>query len=1447
MNRVFNVIWSITREKWVVVSERVKSNGSVPKSSLVSIAFLSALLGGGSVAQAVDANQLPTGGVIAAGSGSIAASGNSMTIQQSSQKMVANWSSFNVGSDASVRFQQPNASAAALNRIAGQSPSQILGSLSANGRVFLVNPSGIVFGKNARVDVGGLVASTLNISDNDFLAGNYAFRSTGSAGTLRNEGVINAMPNGVVALLSPSVVNNGTINAAGGTVALAAGNAMTLDFGGDGLMTVRVDEGAVNALVENNALIKADGGLVVMSAKAADELALSAVNSSGVVQAMSVVEKNGRILLDAEGGQSTISGTLDASSVDGKGGQVVVTGKQVMVADGAHLNASGLTGGGEVLVGGSWQGSDASVRQAVGTVVMPGALLQANATGNGNGGTVVVWSDVNNPLSVTRAYGTFEAYGGLLGGNGGRIETSGHWLDVAGSRGGASAVNGNAGVWLFDPWNVIIGPDPTTSGTSFTNPFNPTGDSTILASNINTLLNAGTSVSITTGTGGTVGVGDISVNAPILKTTVTGLNTLTLSLIAEGNIFINNSIGNSSGTLNLNLTTVNGAISGTGNITGNGNGDTIFTVGAGSGTYSGNLVDRRFVEKKGVGTLIVSGDNNHDGETRISAGTLVVQSSTALGKTTNGTQVVDGATLQLEANIAAQELLYLAGDGVNSNGALKNIGGNHVYGGDIILLNNSRIMSDANTLTLNGSVNGAYSLTVNSVGSTIFNGLIGNSAPLGAFIGTAGTPITFNGSSITTVGAINAAGVVTASNPLTISAGAGNISLSNTGNNFNSVNITSAGTVSLVDTNALALTGVNATGDVSIATRSGDLTIDGHLLTTSPTSSAMILNAEQAQIAGNGNGGNLVFSSGTLTVGSGGIATLYTGSVAGSTSIASVVNAGHFRYNSDEAINGTHYTDPLTAGLNLIYREQPTLLVAPAATPTPYGTAPSYTPSYSGAVNNDPTVGTVAGTPQWAFDNATIPTKSLSGQDEVGTYNVKYVGGLTSTLGYGFADNGGNGELTIAPKEIVFGNGLTGGVNNKVYDGTLTGTITPLVLYVVAGDNVSLNSTGATATFSNKNVGVGKTVTVAGLALTGDDAGNYSIGNQTTTANIIQASLTVTAPGNLTKVYDGTVTAIGVATVTGLVSGDTVAGTVAIAYADKMAGSSKAVNPLSVMIVDGSDMNMTGNYNIAYVPTVNNTITQASLTLTSPDNVSKFYDGLMSAPGAPMVTGLVPNDVVVTPAPLSYNDPEVGNNKTVSPNPAGLVIHDANGGDMTPNYVITTIPRNDGVIVEKTFTPYKEWNDIDPSTPEVPTAAPEVSGNRDLGDVELAADDGGTTATRSLAMVAMDETAIQSDIVVTLLEPAAKNKQGVVKVFVPKEVLAKPAFLFPLPDDVATAINQTAVQERVFLQNGDALPGWLSYDRDKKIFTAKSAPAGSLPLTVMVQAGSMAWQVIIQQ
>jgi filamentous hemagglutinin family protein len=480
---------------------------------------------------------LPSGGAVSAGSATIAPGTGTLTINQSSQNVAINWQSFSIGQSEAVRFVQPNSSSVALNRVLGSDPSSILGSLSANGKVFLVNPNGILFGQGAQVNVGALVASTRGISDVDFMAGNYKFAGNG-AGAVVNQGTINAN-GGFVALLGANVSNEGVISARLGTVALAAGNAMTLDVAGDGLLNVVVNEGAVNALAHNGGMIRADGGQVLLSAQSAGTLLQSAVNNAGVIQAQTVENHNGtiRLLGDMQSGTVSVGGTLDVSGTGAgqTGGTITATGHHVGLFDG-HLNARGDAGGGTVLIGGGFQGGNPAVQNASATYMSAGSTINADALTNGSGGTVVLWANES-----TRAKGSISARGGVQGGDGGLVETSAHWLDVTGITVNASAAKGKRGLWLLDPADVTIGAG-TTNATLIAGVFTPdsgVGAATVDAGALRTALEAGggTDITITTtnaGASGT-GMGDITIAAALTFTPVVDA-TLTLNAARDVNI-----------------------------------------------------------------------------------------------------------------------------------------------------------------------------------------------------------------------------------------------------------------------------------------------------------------------------------------------------------------------------------------------------------------------------------------------------------------------------------------------------------------------------------------------------------------------------------------------------------------------------------------------------------------------------------------------------------------------------------------------------------------------------------------------------------------------------------------------------------------------------------------------------------------------------------------------
>lgn len=348
MNHIHRSIWNRSTGTFVAVSEHARNSGKAASAgSSGGVAFrikavsLLVMLACGSVAMAQ-----PTGGVVTSGNATITGPSNQLTITQTTPNAAINWQGFGIAAGESVRFVQPDNRSIALNRVVGNDPSAIRGNLSANGTVFLINPHGILFGRGSNVNVGGLVASTLNLSDDDFRAGRYHFSGSGN-GTVVNQGFIRAADGGYVALLGAGVTNQGDVVAQKGTVALAAGRSLTLDMAGDRLLSVSVDEGTVNALVENGGLLQADGGRVIMTTQAASSLMSNAVNNTGVVQARTLENRNGTILLlgGMQNGTMQVGGTLDASAPNGgDGGFIETSAASVKIASNVNVTTAAARG-----------------------------------------------------------------------------------------------------------------------------------------------------------------------------------------------------------------------------------------------------------------------------------------------------------------------------------------------------------------------------------------------------------------------------------------------------------------------------------------------------------------------------------------------------------------------------------------------------------------------------------------------------------------------------------------------------------------------------------------------------------------------------------------------------------------------------------------------------------------------------------------------------------------------------------------------------------------------------------------------------------------------------------------------------------------------------------------------------------------------------------------------
>ena len=377
---------------------------------LAALSLLATALGMTGLAQASGG---PTGGQIVGGSGQIQQVGNTTTIRQNSQTLSLNWQSFDIAPNQTVNFLQPGSGAIAINRIFSSTPSEIFGHLNANGQVWLINPNGILFGQGAQVNVGGLVASTLDFDDSTLDSSNRRFSGNGK-GSIINRGSLTAGNGGYIALLGNQVSNQGVVTAQLGTVAMGGGSAVTLTFAGNQVVHLEVDQSTLNNLVENRQLVVADGGRVIMTAGAKDSLLASVVNNTGVVQAQTVQNHNGEITLlgGMTAGQVNVGGTLDASAPEGgNGGFIETSGAQAHIADGSVITTKAVGGkDGTWLVdptdftiaasGGDITATTLETDLAAGNISFASSNGASGTSGNVNVNAPVTWS-ANTTLTLT--------------------------------------------------------------------------------------------------------------------------------------------------------------------------------------------------------------------------------------------------------------------------------------------------------------------------------------------------------------------------------------------------------------------------------------------------------------------------------------------------------------------------------------------------------------------------------------------------------------------------------------------------------------------------------------------------------------------------------------------------------------------------------------------------------------------------------------------------------------------------------------------------------------------------------------------------------------------------------------------------------------------------------------------------------------------------------------
>jgi len=455
------------------------------KAKLAQVSFLLVLI------LPAFAFALPEGENVVSGSAAFDRSqANTLSVNTPSERLIVNYNSFSIAQPETVRFQQPSASAIVLNRVVGVDPSSIMGTLSANGKVFIVNPNGVIFGPDSQVDVAGLVASSLNISNDDFLNGNYVFSKGAKNGYVINQGTIKVLSGGYVCLLGGAVDNRLAIQADLGTVVLASGEKITLALEDQNAISVVVDEAVQSEVfgpdgvkmasaVKNSGTILAEGGKVILTAKILNKVFDYSINNTGLVKVTSLVKHDGVIELMAEGAPVVNSGTLEAEQVYIKvsNDRITNTAEGKIVAE---VSPTALIGGNIFLEAATilQQGFiSANVEQGTAgeisfisvnnTILDENSRTEARATGiSGNGGKITIDSKQGSVFVNKNAKIDFSA--GSLAGNGGLFK-----VDAFAQLGFYGILNGRAppgftpGKAILDPQDAYLGDDESQINSDF--------------------------------------------------------------------------------------------------------------------------------------------------------------------------------------------------------------------------------------------------------------------------------------------------------------------------------------------------------------------------------------------------------------------------------------------------------------------------------------------------------------------------------------------------------------------------------------------------------------------------------------------------------------------------------------------------------------------------------------------------------------------------------------------------------------------------------------------------------------------------------------------------------------------------------------------------------------------------------------------------------------------
>ncbi|HEY4697076.1 MAG TPA: YDG domain-containing protein, partial [Gallionella sp.] len=1163
MNRICRLVWSQVQNTWVVATGDTKERGNSksvfkPKLMAVTLALLSPA-----------AFAAPMDGQISAGSGGIAQAGTTTTITQQTQNLAINWQSFDIGSNEAVHFNQPNSAAIALNRVLGQNPSQILGSLSANGQVFVLNPNGVLFGNAAQVNVGGLVASTLNISDADFMAGNNVFSNGGIVGgNVDNQGALNAANGGYIALISPAVSNTGSISAPQGTVALAAGNSVTLNLNNGSLLGYTIDTGTASALVSNGGMIAANGGQVLVTARGADALSAAVVNNTGIIEARTVQNIGGviKLMADLQVGHVNLGGTLDASALDGgDGGFIETSAATVSVADNAVVTTNSALGQtGNWLIdpidftiaasGGDISGTTLSANLGTTGVTILSSSGPSGVNGDVNVNDVVSWSANKLTLNAQR---NININANMNGSGTASLALEYGLGAVAAGNTGNYLLASNAQINLPSGLNFStrLGSDGIAKAYTVINSLGIAGDisgATLQGMNGNLAGNyaLGSNIDALLTSGWNAGAGFAPVGASTTQFTgnFDGLGHSISNLVI--NRPTTNDVGlfgyTATGSAVRNVGLVNGSVSGK-----NSGG----LIGQNWGTISHSYF---------TGTVIGS-SNNVGGLVGLNSGSISNSYATGSVSSVIGTNNVGG-------------LAGLNSGSISNSYASVSVGGNNNVGG-LVGLNNA------------GAISTSYA-TGSVTGSSLLGGLAGNNS-LGTITDTYATGNVSGGAGSNNIGGLLGQNSGTVSTSYSIGGVSGTLSVGGlVGNN--------TGTIG------------NSYWDNQLSGQTAGI---GAGVIAGATGLTTALTMQQSSFIGfdftnvwriyNGHTTPLLRSFlKQLTITASDVTKIYDATLAGLTDVtysdpsaAGSVNLfgmtnsyGGATKNNVGVYAADIWSDQQGYDITLVGGQ---LTVTPAnldvnvtAANKVYDATTSATLSGAAITALGADIVSLGGTGSGAFADKNAGTGktvtisgnySISGMD-AGNYNLIQPAGATAD---------------ITRLDLALG-GITAA--NKVYDATRTATLGGMAsVTALDSDVVSVVGSGS-GLFADKNAGTGKTVTVniGGYNLSGMDAGNYNLIQPSgVTADITPRALTITAFA-ANRVYNaGTAATISSFANNRLYGDILTTGYGSAAFEDKNAGTGKTVN-VSGITLGGTDAR---NYTYNTTATTTANITPLNIAL----------------------------------------------------------------------------------------------------------------------------------------------------------------------------------------------------------------------------------------------------------